>query len=168
MMVKPMSDARSGKRAVSLVWGGLLSLLLAADASAADINLVGNWSTQIGASNLVAGIGSQYVSPIESDSAQATVTINNTADGAWRVWVRQDGSLPAGVTLGVRRTGNGSGGGGISGGTSYLTLTGSEQELFNGSMDRTGVTLQLGLFGVSVSHPAGTGGCSVIYRVSQP
>lgn len=151
-----------------LLGAGVLTMLLAGGASAADINLFGDWSTQIGLDTLTGGFGTDYASPIESDSAQAAVDISNTGGGAWRVWARRDRSLPSGVTLAVRRSSPGNGIGSISGGDSYVTLSEGEQLLFSGDKDRTTITLQLALSGVSISHPPGSNGCSVIYRVSQP
>ncbi len=153
---------------LTLLAAGVLSMLLSSGGSAAGINLFGNWSTEIGLNTLTGGIGTDYASPIESDSGQAAVEISDTGGGPWRVWVRQDGPLPSGVTLAVRRSGLGNGVGSISEGNSYVALSQAEQLFFSGEQDRAAITLQLALFGVSISHPPGSNGCSVIYRVSQP
>ncbi|WP_233490323.1 hypothetical protein [Thiocapsa marina] len=140
---------------------------LALSAQAADISLTGgDWSETIDAGDLIAGAGSDIRSPIESGSYQATLDISNTGGALWTVGVQRSGSsLPSGVTLAVRRTSDGSGGGSITGGQSYLTVGSLEQAIFYGSGDRSGIRLQLRLDGVSVGNGPGAYDTTLIYRI---
>jgi hypothetical protein len=148
---------------ISLAFGLSAS---SAPVSAADINLSGDWTANVNAGDLIAGAGTDFRSPIESDSYQTTIDITNTGGAPWMLSVqRMISTLPAGVTLAVRRTTGGSGGGAISGGEGYLTLSSSEQQLFYGSGDRTGIGLQFRVDGVSIQQGVGSFGANLTYRV---
>jgi hypothetical protein len=135
-------------------------------ARGADIVVTGNWSQTVNQADLASGAGSDIRTPIESSSAQATLDIANTLGGSWSVMARKsDLNWPAGVGIAVKRTSDGSGGGSISGGTAYITLTTSDQTLFSGSGDRTGIQLQLETDGLSVSHGADNYSLNIIYTI---
>jgi len=147
---------------------GLLLVLCWAlpSAWAADISVVGNWTELIDRDDLVAGAGSDLRSPIESAGAQATLDISATTGGNWTVKVaKSDLNWPAGVSVAVRRTSDGSGSGGISGGTTYLALSGTEQVLFSGSGDRSGIQVQLKTEGLSVGAAPDNYSTTITYRV---
>lgn len=133
-------------------------------ARGADITVTGNWSRLVDQADLASGAGSDIRTPIESGSAQATLDIANTLGGSWSVTARKsDLNWPAGVGIAVKRTSDG--GGSISGGTAYITLTTSDQTLFSGAGDRTGIQLQLETNGLSVSHGAGSYSLNIIYTI---
>ncbi len=145
---------------------GLLCALAMPFTHAADIEVFGFWSEQLGAIDLASGAGSDIRSPIISDPLHAQINIANTGGGSWTLVLRREGSnLPSEVTLAVRRSSSGSGAGSVSGGEDYLTVTDSDQALFSGSGDRDGIGLQLRLQGVSVRHGAGTFGSLLRYAM---
>jgi hypothetical protein len=132
-------------------------------ARGADIAVTGNWSRLVDQADLISGAGSDIRTPIVS-SAQVTLDISNTSGGSWSVMARKsDLNWPAGVGIAVKRTSDG--GGSISGGTAYITLTSSDQTLFSGAGDRTGIQLQLETDGLSVSHGADNYSLNIIYTI---
>ena len=145
---------------------GLLALALVAGAQAAGVTLIGNWFEMIGTDYLIMGAGTDFRPSFETGAAGTTLEIANTQGASWTMWVRRDSStLPAAVSVAVRRTTEGAGTGGISGGTDYLVLQDYEQALFQGVGDRSGIGLQLRLAGISISQGAGLHGCTLIYRI---
>lgn len=145
---------------------GLLALALVADAQAAGVTFIGNWFEMIGTDDLVMGAGTDFRPAIETGAAGATLGINNTQGAPWTLWVRCDAStLPAAVSIAVHRTSDGSGDGSISGGTDYLVVRDYEQILFQGVGDRSGISLQLRLAGISISQGTGVHGGTLIYRI---
>jgi hypothetical protein len=144
----------------------LLVACTLSSARAADISVVGNWSEVINSSDLAAGAGSDLRSPIESGTAQATLDISATGGASWVVKVsKSDINWPAGVSIAVRRTSDGTGAGTLSGGTGYLTVTGTEQTLFSGSDDRSGIQLQLRTESLSIGDAPGSYGATLTYRI---
>jgi len=140
--------------------------LLALVVGAADISESGGWSETINASDLIAGAGSDFHSPITSSAYQAALSISDTGGAAWTIGVRRtSSSLPTGVAVAVRRTTSGSGDGSVSGGESFLTVGGTEQILCSGTGDRSGIGLQLRLTGASVEHGSGSFSATLTYRV---
>lgn len=133
---------------------------------AADLAVTGNWSRTVNNADLAAGAGSDLHSLIESGTAEATLDISNTFGGNWAVVARKSAiTWPATVSIAVRRTSDGSGGGTIAGGTAYLTLSTTDQTLFTGTGDRSSVQLQLRTDGLSVEHGVGTYSLNVIYTL---
>jgi hypothetical protein len=133
---------------------------------AADISIVGNWSETVDSSNLIAGAGSDLRSPIESKTSVAVINISNTEGSVWTVNVKKADLLwPTGTSLAVKRTADGSGFGSISGGTTYLRLTGNEQLIFSGAGDRSDIHIQLKLTGLSVDNPPDNYSTSITYRI---
>jgi hypothetical protein len=133
---------------------------------AADISLVGNWSRTIDEQDLVDGAGSGFRSPIESEPGQATLSIQNTGVGSWRVKVRHTlSNLPDGVTLAVKRSSDGTGQGTIAGGADYLVISDTEQTLCEGSGERTDIALRLRLQGVTIFQAPGLHNATLLYRV---
>jgi len=145
----------------------LLALIgWAGAARGADIAVTGNWWQTVNQADLISGAGSDIRTPIESSTVQTTLDISNTLGGSWTVVARQsDISWPAGVSLAVKRTTDGSGDGTISGGTTYVTLTPNDQILLSGSGDRAGIQLQLETNGLSVSHGLGNYTLNIIYTL---
>ncbi|MEN6369829.1 MAG: hypothetical protein ABFD77_09050 [Thermotogota bacterium] len=117
----------------------------------------------IGAADLVAGAGSALRSTYESATDQISVTISDTAGSgdAWRVDVRRvDGTWNDDVNLWIVRTSDGTGGA-VTGGTSYVQVTTSDQTFFSGSDDVSDITCRLRLTGVSIAVPPGSYGTTV-------
>jgi hypothetical protein len=78
---------------------------------------------------------------------------------------KSDTNWHANFQLYVRRTSDGSGSGSISGGTSYQEITDTDQSFFNGTLDRSNITGQLELTGVTVQIPVDTYTTTVYYTV---
>lgn len=132
---------------------------------AADITVTGGWLETLNATTLTAGAGSDLVGQIESASGISVLTIIN-APGNWTLRARKSGSGGhPDVTIHVRRSSSGSGSGGISGGTSFMALTGSDVEIFSGTDDRENISLQFKLSGLSKDIPPATYFSSIIFTV---
>ncbi len=133
-----------------------------------DITATGNWSETIDASDLSAGAGTDLTSTYESAASQTLITISNTGGSSdtWRVDVRRaDTTWHGDFTLSVQRTGSGTGGGPISGGTSYQAVGTSDASFFSGGGDKTDVPVQLKLDGMSVQVPINTYSTTVTFTV---
>jgi hypothetical protein len=133
-----------------------------------DITVTGSWSENIDALNLLAGAGSNLTDTYQS--ATAAVQLNITAIGNWRVDVKKtDSNWHSSLELYVKRTGDGTGTGGIpSGGTSYQKVdTDIDQSFFTGNGDRSNIPVQLQLTGVSIQVPPGVYTTTVYYTVIQ-
>jgi hypothetical protein len=127
----------------------LFFLAFAGAARSANLTSSGDWTTRIGVADLVAGAGSDFKSQFESVSGVTTLTISN-APGAWSLRVHiGGGGGSSDVTVWVKRTSNGSGSGSITGGSEYMAVTGSDVELFSGSGNRSSISLQYKLTGLS-------------------
>jgi len=144
-------------------------LALAAPGRAIDFMATGEWSRTIGAGDLQAGAGSDLVSTYESAETAALLTISNTGGALWRVDVRRtDTTWHGNFTLLLRRTGDGTGGGPISGGTAYQAIGETNAEFFSGTGDRTNIPVQFKLAGMSVQVPPNTYATTITYTVVQP
>ena len=145
---------------------GLIALIIGSSVQAAGVTLIGNWSEMIGTDDLVMGAGTDFRPTIETGVAGPTLGIINTQGAPWTLYVRRDTStLPAAVSIAVRRTSAGTGDGGISGGADYLVVKDYDQPLFQGVGDRSSIGLQLRLAGISISQGTGVFGCTLVYRV---
>lgn len=148
-----------------------LLLVATGDFSEAEltINVTGNWSETIDASDLQAGAGSDLKSTYESAADAGLLTISDTAGGAWRVDVRRsDTTWHTNFTLSVKRTGDGTGGGSISSGAAYQAIGLSDAAFFSGAGDRSGIPLQFKLEGMSLQVPPATYSTTITYTVSPP
>ena len=125
-------------------------------AEAATISITGSWSRVIGAGDLQGGAGSDLNPSYQSAANQLTMGVSTTGQRTWRVDVhRIDSGWNAAFQLFIRRTNNGTGGNGsVSGGTAYLQITTTSQAFVTGQGNRTGITLQEQLNGVSASASA--------------
>jgi hypothetical protein len=127
--------------------------------AAIGITSSGTWSVSIGEANLSGGAGTNLAPTYDSATNQLTINVTGTKNknDAWRIDVRSvNTSWNANLYLNVLRTSNGTGPGSISGGTSYIQLTTSNQTFFSGKGDRTGITVQLRLSNLSVKIPPAT------------
>ena len=124
------------------------------------------WRTRAPGSN---GAGSDLAAEYESASSAVTLTISATggASDAWRVDIRRvDGAnWHASMALYARRTSDGTGSGTVSGGTSYQTITTTDQTFFSGAGDRSDVAIQQKLGGISVGIQPNTYATTVYYTV---
>lgn len=104
----------------------------------------------------------------ESRADATILDITGTADSkdAWLVRVsKSDGSWPEGVTLSLKRTGDGGGGGAINGGTSYTALSGAYVDFFDGSGDRTSIQIQYKISGIAPTLSPAVYGASITFTV---
>jgi hypothetical protein len=159
------------KRAVKFAIAVLLSALVfigGRAVAAISITVTGDWAETIDENDLIGGAGSELVSDYESASDQVTITISGTIDpsDAWRVDVRKINiNWDSNLHFYVRRTSDGTGPGGISGGTSYQEVTDAYLSFFSGSGDRSDIHIQLELSGVSVQIPPDNYSITVYYTV---
>jgi hypothetical protein len=146
----------------------LLSLLsLTSFVYAIRIRVTGQWSEIIDVNDLAGPPGSDLIPYQESAPNQSLVDITNT-NRFWDVSIYKVDSLwPATFRLYVRRTGNGTGPGSISGGLNYLEITDAEQIFFSGSRQRRDIPLQFRLEGLSVQIPPQVYTTTIIYTVTE-
>jgi hypothetical protein len=144
----------------------ILALLAISSAGqAADLIATGNWTQMVSAAQLVSGPGSNLPVQMQSMAGVTTLSISN-APGNWTLRVhRADGPWPSGLALFVKRTSAGSGSGTVSGGDSFVEMTGSDIELFSGSGPRSNIALQFRLTGLSVGVPPSSYLSSIVFSV---
>jgi hypothetical protein len=151
-----------GKAALFLT--AVLTLLVLAEA--ANININGIWSWNIGPGDLQGGPGSNLNTTYTSAPSQVRMSVTGAGNRAWRVDVlRIDSNWHADFVLDIRRTGSGWGPGTVSGGTTYLTISTMSQTFVTGSGNRAGIPLQERLSGVSVSIPVAAYTTTIQYTV---
>jgi hypothetical protein len=141
------------------------------------VDVTGSWSLTIDQTNLQAGAGSDLVSSYESATNQVMIDINKVVYGNfwdwliaynWRVDVRRSDALwDSRLNLDVRRTGNGTGMGTISGGTAYQAVSSMDQTFFSGSRRRYDIPVQLQLRNVSIDVPPNNYSTTVVYTVTE-
>lgn len=144
-------------------------ILSGPSACAVDIYAAGSCNFIIDSSCLVGGAGSDLMKYFESKLDATVINITGTGGSgdAWRVRVRKSGvSKLHGVTLYAKRTGDGSGSGTVSGGSSYVAVeTTSDTDFFEGSGDRTDITVQYKVSGISINVPPGNYSATIIFTV---
>jgi hypothetical protein len=132
---------------------------------AINIQVTGNYSETINASQLQAGPGSDLTDTYESAVDAAYIDVSATT-GSWSIDIKKvDTNWHANFHLYVKRTSDGNGSGSISGGLSYQEITDTDQNFFGGNRARSFVDLQLRLTGVSVQIPPDTYTTTVYYTV---
>ncbi len=151
----------------SLIRRCILGLSLCAAAHAADIVATGSCVETISSADLISGAGSGILNP-ESGSGVTTLSVSSTIE-TWRVKARlSNGSWNGNVSIWVKRSSNGSGSGSIAGGTGYIQLTSTDQELFSGTLDRSSISLQMKVTGLTPLVPPGTYQSPIIFTVVSP
>ncbi len=147
----------------------LAAVLLPLCVPAIDITVTGNWVFSVGAGDLAGGPGSDLIPEMESASNLITQSVSNALFLNWRVDVsRSGGTWDPNLHLWVRRTNNGTGGlGSVSGGLSYLEITAVATAYITGWWNRSGITHQEKVSGLSVSIPPGTYSSTVVWTVVQ-
>jgi hypothetical protein len=133
----------------------------------AAIDVAGSWSLAVSSGDLIAGAGSDLNGTYDSPADQVAISITQRV-GAWSVAsaISAGGGWNGSLTLWVRRSSSGSGGGTVQGGLSYQMLDAVSREFFTGTDDKIGIGVQLRLTGMSVQIPDATYSCSVVYTVS--
>ena len=125
----------------------------------------GDWTQAIRAANLTAGAGSDLPTQFESGSAATVQSI--TSKNSWSVSVSKSDALwNSNLTLWVRRTSDGTGGGTISGGQSYVQVTSISTVLYSGSKDRSGIQLQYRISGISKGVPPSLYNTGVVFTLT--
>lgn len=116
------------------------------------------------------GTYASAASQVEIDIFRAGGFFVNLFNYNWQVDVRLiPNDWNNALVLSARRTGNGSPfffNGNINGGTSYLQLSTSNQNFFNGNRTWFDIPVQYRLSGVSVLLPAKTYSATVLYTVT--
>ena len=134
-----------------------------------SITAGGAWTLNLNVTNLSGGGGSDFTMPQQSPTNQVTLRITGAAGLAWHVVVdKTDTTWDSSLHLWVKRTANGTGTGTITGGTTYLEVTGAAQTFFSGTLNRQLITIQLQFTGASVTLGANSFVTTVRYTVSSP
>ncbi|MDB6139921.1 MAG: hypothetical protein JWO94_2993 [Verrucomicrobiaceae bacterium] len=133
--------------------------------TAADLTSSGDWVESLNTSSLVSGAGSDLPSNLESISGITVLSVSNIT-GSWRITARRSASTwDSHVALYVRRTSGGIGSGTITGGDSYVELTGGDSEIFTGSNARGSISVQYKLTGLAHNLPPATYLSSLTFTV---
>jgi hypothetical protein len=132
----------------------LVGLLAAAGGHALAFTVTGGWTLPVGSAQLAGQAGSDFI-PEQSSAANAVVIDVTGAlldTEPWFITVhRTDVLWDPTLTLSTRRTSEGVGGGTISGGSAYQTITLVAQSFFQGTGNRSSIQVQLRLGGISVT-----------------
>lgn len=149
----------------------LCSMFLCTQHAKAMISIAvsgGGWSPSIGSADLQAGAGSNLISTYQSQPNLLGITISGTTGIAdtWRVDVRRTDSVWNGLfILSVRRTGDGVGGGSVTGGDVFMAIANTDAAFFSGAGDLSNIAAQLQLQGVSLQVPPNTYSTTITYTV---
>lgn len=148
------------------LWGSLASLRVSASITIGVAG--GGWAPEITSGHLQTGPGSDLLSTYTSavDAVELNVSGATGIDDYWRIDVHRTDTLwHPNLTLSLRRTGDGLGGGGIADGLAFQPLDVMETTLCSGNGDRTAVPMQLRLGGVSLQVPPATYITTITYTV---
>lgn len=139
----------------TIVWSVLLGLFFSARAEAIDLSASGGLMRIVNSSHLLAGAGSNLITTFD-DAAATNLAIVNTSGSSdqWRIDVKRiDSTWNNNLRLYVKRISDGSGSGTVTGGLSYVEITGNDIQFFSGAGDRSGLSLSYELTGMSVLVP---------------
>lgn len=128
----------------------------------------GSWGPTIGAGNLTAGAGSNLSTTYTSSADLLSLTISGATGDAdnWRVDVhRNDAVWNPGLTVSVKRTSDGLGPGFISGGDVFLPVDATDSSFFTGAGNRSDISVQYRLGGVSLQVPPNTYSTTIVFTV---
>jgi len=109
---------------------------------------------------LSGGAGTNLATPVSGPASDCLINIAGCSSNAdnWRVDVKRNaGTMPAGISISVKRTGDGTGGGSISGGGAFQSVGTTDASFFSGAGNRTDVPVQVQLDGLSVTIPTSAG-----------
>ncbi|MCK4428014.1 MAG: hypothetical protein KAW16_05995 [candidate division Zixibacteria bacterium] len=130
-------------------------LLFLTRAEAIDLSATGGWTETVDETDLVSGAGSDLIDTYESATDATTMTIYNCTGDTdnWQIKVRRidEGGWHQDFTLSVKRTSDGNGNGSVSGGLSYIEITTTDTELFSGAGNRSNISIQYKLTGMSIN-----------------
>lgn len=131
-----------------------LLLFLPAPAEAATISSVGGWNQIINSSNLTSGAGSDLTDTYLSSTGATTLEVSGCVDETeeWQIWLKRvDQTWDSDrFVLSVKRTSDGTGDGIISGGDTFQVVSTADVLFFTGQGDRSGITIQYRLTGISI------------------
>ncbi|MDD2207650.1 MAG: hypothetical protein WCR88_09980 [Aminobacterium sp.] len=148
-----MSGTTVISRVVLLVFLVVFSPL-SGRSEAMELIALGSWSSLVIGASASNGRGIR-----ESDPSIVSLGIINTRDqyALWNLEAKivEGAQIPEGIQIWIRRTGNGMGTGWVRGGTSYQLLDPSGATLFTGAGDRSHITLQLKITGITPETPKG-------------
>lgn len=125
-------------------------------ARAMDLGLTGSWSTSVSSSDLISGAGSELTTAYESSAGAIDLDVTLAADAGdvWRIEVRRaDSTWDSSVKVWVRRTDGGTGDGSVVGGLTWMEVGPTDQLFFTGAGNRTGMSVQVRVDGLSLSVP---------------
>jgi hypothetical protein len=167
MNIQITAMKKDGKKALFILLATLILITIVE--AVTSITMTGSWSLSIGQADLTGGAGSELTSPYTSATDEATLGVSGTLGNSWIISVmRIDTTWYEDFRLRVKRTNNGtSGSGSYSGGTTFLTLTTTDQTFMTGAGNRTGFTLQFRLAGVSTAIPAESYSTTIRYTIVQ-
>ncbi|MBA3028297.1 MAG: hypothetical protein FP816_05700 [Desulfobacteraceae bacterium] len=114
--------------------------------------------------------GPEIILPSTYTSSSNAVTMNINANGneSWMVHVSKNNSIwDPRLRLYIRRTGNGSGTGTISGGTSFQEITSLNQTFFSGRKKYSNIPVQFQLTGVSLYIPPSSNITTITYTITE-
>jgi hypothetical protein len=150
----------------------LLFTLIIAETSFAplpSVTVTGtDWVLTIDSSDLQSGAGSDLVSSYENTAGAILIELTGLLgqQNNYRVDVsKSDTNWHGNFRLFVKRTGDGTGNGTITGGTTYQEITNTDQQFWTGVNGRHNVPIQLKLDNVSVQIPPDTYTTTVNYTV---
>jgi hypothetical protein len=129
------------------------------------------WAYTFSNAIIEAGVNHATTS-VTSATNQTTFGIRfGITSGTYTIHVNKvDTDWDSGLVLSVRRSGNGTGSGTISGGTTFTTVTNAMQPFFTGTMPaygtRSNITIQYQISNISVVVPAKTHSTTVIYTIT--
>jgi len=136
---------------------------------AIDLSATGGWNETVNESDLISGAGSNLVDTYESTIDATNITISNCIGDSdnWRVDIRRvnEGGWQGVLTFYVKRTSDGTGNGSISGGLSYIEITSTDTEFFPGAGDRSNITIQYQLTGMSINASPNHYNTTIIFTV---
>lgn len=116
------------------------------------LSMTGGVSETIDRDDLTAGAGSDLASDYISSTSAGSIDISGTSGISWKVQVKKtDGTWDSDMLVYVRRTSDGSGSGTITDGDTYQQITDTYTDLFTGSDDRSSISIQVKMSGMSVS-----------------
>lgn len=111
-------------------------------------------------------VGNNYTSSTLTSSVNETL-LNIISNGSYTVYVNKtDIDWNAGISLWVRRTGDGTGSGNISTNIPFIELTNLDQVLFTGNKDRSNIPIQFEIRGLSVLLPAKQYKTSIVFTIN--
>ncbi len=143
--------------------------LLATKSEAIDLSAAGGWGETVNASDLVAGAGTKLIDTYESLTDATYLAISDCTDDSdsWRVDARRvdEGGWYGDFTLYVERTSNGTGNGSISGELSYVEINSIDTQIFSGTGDRSNITIQYKLTGMSINVSPSNYNTMVLFTV---